>query len=259
MKKVFFGRSLDFLNSEQSAAHKQNLIQNSADLERAAGNLSSFGGGGGGYIGLGDDFLEFTGKQGSFVDPIDKGKLYTITLTNANASQRIAILCPGLLYTAAVGLMVEGAFNDANGAAGLSGAGSPEALQYFNAFMHNYPTICVGFKVTCSNVIQMDNVITIQKQSPFKIHATRIINPAVYADEANPQTGLISVQESFYMNDQTLISYAVAGSTSVSLGLFFGVSLNISNALREKVTRAKATMSASGIMPGAVSSYRGRR
>ena len=230
------------------------------DLEQESSSLSNFTGGSPvGYIGQGDPFLSFAGdNSGSFADATHKGKLYTITLTNANASPRTALLCPGLLFTNAVGLATDGAFNDTSGSAGLSGAGAPLALVYFNAFIHNYPTICAGLRVMSSNIAQFDQVLTIFKQSPFSQEAARIINPGAYVDPINPNTSLVVVPETFYMDNQTVIQYPVLGSTSVSLMLFFGASLNIANALYAKAETAESNLTRLGLTPAAVSNYRGR-
>lgn len=261
MKKLFTGKSLQFLNKSGSygvkAATGSMNFKTADDLEMEADqDLSNFDGGGGGYIGLGDPFLNFSGNTGSFAEPISRGKLYTITLTNVNANARTAKLCPGLLYNA-VGLITDGAFNDTTGAAGLSASGTPQAIVYFNAFINQYPTLVAGFKVSTNNILQFEQDIVIYKQSPFKTHASRIINVAAYASEANPNTTLISVQESFYMDNQTVVEYTVLGATSVSIGLFFGVSLNIAYALRSKTETAKANMSRAGVNPAVMSSYRG--
>ena len=125
------------------------------DLEREANNLSNFSGDGGmGYIGQGDDFLEFAGgATGSFADPIHKGKIYNLTLINGSTTNiRTAVLCPGLLGNLQAGLIADGAFNDIAGGAGLTASGSPNAISYFNAFVRLYPTLVAGFKVSTANI-----------------------------------------------------------------------------------------------------------
>lgn len=267
MKNAFSGKSLQFLNKDNIGQAKANAYNrcylNAADLERETSNLSNFAGGPPGYVGLGDDFLSFAGDAGSFADPLHRGKLYTITLINANGGNtRIALLCPGLLYENAVGLVTDGAFNDTTGASGLSGSGTPLAIVYFNAFIRYYPTIVAGFKISTSNVTQFEQALTIFKQSPFSQEATRIINVGAYVDPINPNTTLVEVPESFYMDNQTVIQYPVLPSTSVSVMMFFGASLNIANALYNKAERAATNLSRLGMTPaggGAVSNYRGRR
>jgi hypothetical protein len=250
MNKIFLGKSLPENN--------RLFYKSAEDLDNEAGALSNYNGGGGGYIGMNDDFLNFSGNVGSFAEPIDQGKLYTLILTNANASTRIALLCPGLLFETAVGLIADGAFNDTGGNAGLSGTGNPLPIALFNSFIRYFPTIVAGFKVSTSNISQFDMNLTVFKQSPFKSHESRIINVGSFASEANPNTTLISVEQSFYMDNQTIIQYPVLGLTTVTVGLFFGPSLNIAHALREKTERAKGNLVRMGLQPN-LPSFRGRR
>lgn len=240
------------------------FYKSASDLEQESTSLSNFTGGSPvGYIGSGDPFLSFAGGEtGSFADATHKGKLYTVTISNANANPRTALLCPGLLYETAVGLATDGAFNDAAGAAGLSGAGAPLALVYFNSFIRYFPTIVAGFRISTTNVVQFDQVFTVFKQSPFSQEATRIINPGAYVDPINPNTNLVIVPESFYMDNQTVVQYPVLGNTSVSIMLFFGASLNIANALYAKAETAEVNLTRMGMSPapaGQISSYHGRR
>ncbi|RFZ84772.1 hypothetical protein DYU05_03970 [Mucilaginibacter terrenus] len=252
---IYAGRSVAFLGAGLGpgavAALGRANRYTAEDLENEAAGLSNFSGGMSGYTGEGDDFLEFSGESnGSFMDAIHKGKIFNLTLTNGNAATRTALLCPGLVFAAA-GLIADGAFNDASGASGLTGTGNPQSILLFNNFIRNYPTLVAGFKISTSNINQFECVLTIQKESPFSVHESKIINPAIYASEANPNTTLITVGEAFYMDNQTKISYQVLGSSSVNIGLIFGASLNPAKALRSKATRAKTTVAA-------VSSFRGR-
>ena len=151
------------------------------ELEEKANDLSSFYGNGGPYTGYGDDMLDFGGPQGSFADPIQRGKIYNLTIINASSSlTSTALLCPGLIYNAQ-GLITDGSFTSQEGNSGLSAQGQPLAIAYFNAFVKYFPTLVAAFKVTTTNLNQMEQNVTIVKQSPFKQHESRIINVAIYA------------------------------------------------------------------------------
>lgn len=235
--------------------NKRNGLYSPQDLESRASDMSSYDGGF--YDGSSDDFLDFGGNAGTFGDSINSGKLYTLIITNTNTTlQRTALLCPGLLRNA-VGLVADGAFNDYSGNAGLTGSGAPQPIALFNAFIDKFPTTVLGFKISTNNVTQLDQVITIQKQSPFKSYSSRIIQIGVYADPINPNTSLLNIPEKFYMDQQTLIQYPLLPSTSVSLIFAFGASLNISTALRTKdaVIQTNKIQAVSGNLP--VASFRG--
>jgi hypothetical protein len=59
------------------------------------------------------------------------------------------------------------------------------------------------------------------------------------------------VGEGFFMDCQTRIAYQVLPSTTVSIGIVFGASLNPGKALRSNAVRAKTTATA-------IASFRGR-
>lgn len=254
MKKGIFSnaKTLAFLGRENNSNIAQfdrchNGMMSADDLENEAQYLSNFGGGAG-YSGFGDDFLEFSGGSGgSFADPISRGKIYNLTLTNSSSSARLtALLCPGLVFSAA-GLIADGAFTSAEGGTGLSASGNPDSVLYFNHFIRQFPTLVAGFKVSTSNIGQFEQNLSIQKQSPFQKHESKVINVAIHASEANPNTTLITVAESFYMDSETVVSYPVLPSTTVNLGLIFGVSLKLTKALRSKTAKAKSNMAAAAI------------
>ena len=245
MKRQFaIAASLAFLGRDTggalSAMGRANRSYTAEDLEQEASGLSNYGGMSG-YTGENDDFLEFAGDQGSFADSIHKGKVYNLSVTNANAAARTLLLCPGLIFGAA-GLIADGAFNDVNGAAGLTAAGSPRSIALFNNFIRQFPTMVAGFKVSTSSLGQMEQTLSIVKESPFAEHESKIINVSIHASEANPNTSLITVGEGFYMDSQTKITYQVLGSTQVNFGIVFGASLNPGKALRSKAGRARTVI-----------------
>lgn len=241
--------------------NKRNGLYSPQDLESRASDMSSYDGGF--YDGSSDDFLDFGGNAGTFGDSINSGKLYTLTIQNKSSSLTLtALLCPGLLRNA-VGLVEDGGFTDAQavvpngGATGLNGTGAPQPVALFNAFIDKFPTTVLGFKISTNNVVQLDQVITIQKQSPFKSYSSRIIQIGVYADPINPNTSLLNIPEKFYMDQQTMIQYPILSSTTVSFIFAFGASLNISTALRTKdaVIQTNKIQAVSGSLP--VASFRG--
>lgn len=213
-----------------------------AEMEEQANGLSNYSGNGGYYDGRGDDFLQFSGPggAGSFADPVHQGKIFNLTITNTSSSVALtALLCPGLIATA-TGLIKDGTFNDASNTAGLTASGSPGTIAFLNAFIQKFPSQIVGFKISSTNPSQFEQNIVLQKESPFKTHTSKPINVAIYASEANPNTQLITVKETFFMDAQSKISYQILPSTTVTLGLVFGVSLNTAGALRKKTQKAVA-------------------
>lgn len=243
MKKVFLGRSFNRALSPEFVSKRYLTAE---ELESEANELSNFGGGLG-YVGHGDDFLEFSGNAASFADAQSEAKPFIITLTNTSATEaRTALMCPGLIVNA-IGLMKTGAFNDKSNQAGLSGSsGSPGSIEMFNAFIREFPSLISGFKIASDSVAQMDQSFTIVKQSPFKQHSSLVIATGTYASEGNFNTKILTVPRPFFMDAQTVIEYTVLPSTSVTVTLMVGTSLNVAKALREKTQRAKQTIAQVG-------------
>lgn len=223
-----------------------NKYKTAADLEREAQELSNFDGFGG-YDGSDDDLVEFAGPVASFRDQARGAQPMVLTITNAGVAARTVLLCPGL-DDDAVGKIADGAFNDAFGAAGLSGAsGTPTSdIKKFMNYVRKRPSMVNGFKISTSNVSQMEQQIQIQSESPFKIGSSRNIAIGTYANEQNFNTSILSIPESFFLDDESLIKYTVLPGTSVTLTLMLGVSVNPAKALRKKTAKAKATLTASG-------------
>ena len=216
------------------------------DLEREAENLSNYSGGLVGYVGAGDDFLDFAGDAVSLASAHRNAKPFIINITNSNASARELLLCPGLIATAP-GLIATGAFNDTAGNAGLSAnSGSPGSIETFNAFVRLNPSVISGFKIATANVAQMDQSLILVKESPFNQHSSKTITPGTWASEGNFNTAIVTVPESFFMDHQSKIKYTISGNTSVIITLMVGVSLNIAKALRSKSDRAKVNIEAAG-------------
>jgi hypothetical protein len=239
MKKNFLGRSIGFLNNGAAAkAEGRCNYMDEQGLARAAGEMSNFGG----YDGSGDPFLEFGGGDaGSFMDSINKGKVYNLRLVNAHATLTLtALLCPGLISTAQ-GLIAEGAFTSVEGTAGLSGNGRPYSVPYFNATIQRFPTYILGFKLTSTNINQLEENLIISKDNPYRQMGSEILTPGVYASEANPNTGLLTVNYQFQMDNETKISYTVLPLTTVNFIFIIGASLKTTSALTNKVAAASAT------------------
>ena len=215
------------------------------DLNDEANELSNYDGGGA-YFGQNDDFLDFDGKTGSFADPVTRSKTYQITIANAAGATRVALLCPGLVPNR-VGLIADGAFNDRDGNAGLScSSGSPGTVAQFNWFIQKFPSLIVGVKLATDSVTQLDQSLTIQQESPFKIHSSKVIPFGTFQNENSFNTKILSVPEPFYMDQQTRIEVPILAGSALAMTFFVGTSLNIAKALREKTEKARDNMAVVG-------------
>lgn len=251
MKKHIFGATIAFLNNGNFAAKQASGICNrmsAAEINDEAENLSNHDGGQGGgyYVGYGDDFLDFIGDQSSFADAIDNSKVFTLILANSAGATRTALLCPGLDPNT-VGTINDGAFNDASNAAGLTAASnSTGTVNQFKWFMQKFPSYIYGMVLKSNSITQMGQAFTIQQESPFKIHSTKVINSGSFQSPKDFNTQILPVNEPYFMDSQTRMSYPVLAGAQVSIDFYVGVSLNTAKALRSKTGQAKKNIQLAG-------------
>lgn len=222
-----------------------NKFKTAADLEREAKSvLSNYSGNTGMMVmdGGSDDLVHFAGSAVSFRDSAKNLRPYIVAITNTALEARTAVLCPGLIANRA-GLMTDGAFNDAFGNPGLSASsGSPGTIASFNAYIQKKPTLISGFKLTSSNLPQLDQSLRISSESPFEQKGEKVISTGTYASEMNNNEKILTITDPFYMDDETLITYPILPGATVSIILFVGASLNQAKGLRKKASAAKAAI-----------------
>lgn len=226
--------------------------------QEAAARLSSFEGeyeGYEGYDGYNDPFVDFAGIEDTFASEISSGRLFTMTIVNANASTRYAYLCPGYGYDPnninlgvdfastsrkplPVGVVNDGAFLDANGDSGLTGSGSPKTIQQFLRFIQYNPLRVLGFKIQSTVTTQIQQVMTVQAQSPFRTLESQNITLGSYQDENTYQNNIVTVPEVLDFNDQNQILLPIVGSSTLTITLFGGAILNTASALNKKAAKA---------------------
>ncbi len=166
---------------------------------------------------------------------------YQLTLTNAALATRNALLSPGILSNAA-GLIATGAFNDTNGDAGLSGAGSPRPINFFNAFTYQNPFVLYGMKIQSTDATQIDQVIGFTPQSPFnRSLQSQDIPIGLYNNQDSQQDKTAFVDLSPYaiiLGNQTELLLPVVASSTCTLILFVGPVVNLSAILDAKMSGA---------------------
>ncbi len=155
-----------------------------------------------------------------------RGRVMTINVTNANAASRTLLLCPGL-DSGASGLIQTGAFNDVNGDAGLSASGSPQAIELFNQFIQKVPSLMSVMKINSDVAGQIEQILTVKHESPFKSAETKTFPLSQYTDEYANKEGVATVEEDIQFDDQTRIELPIVGSSTTTLSLFFSEVFNV--------------------------------
>ena len=204
-----------------------------------------------GYTGAGDDFVDFGGYNKTFANAAESGRIFIMTLTNANAASRTALLCPGYLYypgTTMNGAVLDGAFNDTTGAAGLTGAGSPKSVTEFFAFVSNSPVAISGIKIESTLATQVSQQLVIEHMSPFKTLEQQIINLGSYQNENTFRDKIVTIPTpNLIMSNNTKIYLPIVGSSSCTITFLAGAILNPAHALQNKQSRAKSTIARIGL------------
>lgn len=242
---------------------------NVKEIEQSAARLSHYNKGGRveAYTGYGDDLLSFDGDIRSFAQELDENleKQFTVSVVNANAAARTFLLQAGYLLgntTLAPGQLVEGAFNDVNGAAGLTGATlEQKSIQELMLFLNNCPTRLLAFKIQSSVANQVNNNLTYQRLNPFKQEETKTIRPKNFINQDTYQNDQVTFPVDVQLDPLSKLTYNIIGTSSNYVTLFFGASLNISQALEKKAARAKDTVAMvgkAGLVRGAkLANFRG--
>jgi hypothetical protein len=221
------------------------------DLEAAASRLSHFEGRSF-YTGAGDDLLAFEGDIRSFAQELDKNleKQFTVSVVNANAAIRTAVLQAGYLLgnaTLAAGQLVEGAFNDTGGNAGLTGATQEaKSIQELNLFLNAAPTRLLAMKIQSTVSGQMNQNLTYQRNNPFKSEESKTIRPKNFINQDTYQNDQVTFPVDVQLDQLSKLTCPFIGASTNYVTYYFGASLNIIQALERKASRARTNITAVG-------------
>lgn len=196
------------------------------------------------FIGKGFASNNRAGIHASFANEIAEGRHYRMRITNANATTQQIILCPSyinLLFGTPLpnGVIKEGAFLSVAGL-NLTGAGDPTPISNFLNFIHIVPTRCIGFKVTSTDALQIEESFKIKQMSPFRGLEDRSIVLANYQDENTFRDKVVTVSENFQFDDQTEIRMNIVGNSTMTLTFYCGAMLNNSRGLFQKAQKAQS-------------------
>ncbi|MDL5044634.1 hypothetical protein QQ054_01045 [Oscillatoria amoena NRMC-F 0135] len=181
---------------------------------------------------------DFTQEPGAIV--------YTMTLTNANAADRIALISAGFGGTSEAGLIsTAGAFNDVNGNAGLTGATDmARSWAQITAFAASCPIQLLGFTIVSTVDGQRAKSVTIYKQSPTRDlgYLPVPMSPDLSAQDntqKNSRVDLRNVPADYaaVIGSQTQIRLPIAGSSTATIALYFGRIANVEAALVASLPR----------------------
>ncbi len=227
------------------------------ELRQEADKLSHFNGGRGGqrflgYTGEGDDLLSFAGSiqnfSGELVEHLEKQ--FNVTIVNANAAKRTAAVFSGYFKgnsTLAPGQLIEGAFNDINGNAGLTGAtASEKSIEELMLFVNTAPTRLLAIKIKSTDANQISESITYQRLSPFVTMPTKILRPDNFQNQDTYQDKTVTFPANVQVDDQCSLKVPVVGASTIRLTFLFGTSINMALTLERKAVQAYTNINAVG-------------
>lgn len=223
-------------------------IFSAAEINKKAKELSNYNGNMSRYDGSFDDLVAFEGDIRSFAQELDKNleKQFTVSVVNANAASRTAALFAGYLKgnaTLQPGQLVEGAFNDINGNAGLTGATvEAKSIEELLLFLNACPTRLLAMKIQSTVSTQINNNLTYQRLNPFVVEATKTIRPKNYINQDTYQNDQVTFPVDVQLDQLASLKYPFIGTSTTTVTFFFGASLSIQYGLERKFARAKATM-----------------
>lgn len=219
------------------------------DLRKEAKNLSSFNGRRTYYTGEGDDLLQFNGDSPDFTGELQNHleKQFVLSIANANAATRTAVLFAGYLKgnaTLAPGQLVQGAFNDKNGNAGLTGnTESEKSIEELLLYLGQIPTRLIAIQMQSDVSAQLQQAFKYQRLNPFKTEPTKILRPSNYRNQDSFQDKLVSFPVDVQIDTLSYMEAPVVGTSTLRLTFFFGTSFNPVLALEKKSARALGNLS----------------
>lgn len=233
---------------------------NELEILNAAADLSNFEG-----LDeiLGDDEVNFSGSEGyGFAPILDNNRVFTLTLVNANASVRYALLAPGTQLRDAAGAYLAGtirtgAFNDRDGNAGLTGSsGGAGTIEQLNEYLRMKPHRCQGFMISTTDATQLSQQIVFQKINPFQTQGSVSVDLTQYRTERADNDKLLTVPYAFQFDDDTKITLPIVGSSTCTIVFYFGAGLDRAKKLSTLATRADQAIARTG-KPKAIAAVKG--
>lgn len=217
-------------------------------MERAA-NLSSFDGQVLGLIGEGDDLLNFRGKGTNIAN--QKLDQFTMILANANAAVREARLFTPISMNFPVlypGQALTGAFNDINGAAGLSGSSGKAnfPIESFLYYVAKNPSRLTHLRLKSTVASQLDYELVLDEVNPYKNVENQFFSPSNEIGQDTQQTSIVIFAVDAQLDYLSDLSLSISPLSTATMTFFMGTEVNVAKSLDKKFTKAAAMQGAMG-------------
>lgn len=233
-------------------------------MQNAAG-FSNFSGFAQDYTGYGDEFIDFAGSTTGDFSVLDE-RIFKISITAAASQTGRIYLTPGLLwapgrltYTYAdnaitavypAGYVRDGAFKDTTGTYSFTGAGSPNYIEWFYAYIDRMPMTLHAMRISSGDATQIEQQIIVEPMNPFYTEQTKIFDPSAFNDENTYKDKVVTIPMTGVTigPDIRIYTNQVANTTSVYT-FFLGNALHTRKALEKKTGRAASTLLSKNVAP----------
>jgi hypothetical protein len=215
------------------------IISNAGRYANASGNEMTV------YTGANDPAINIMGAVQDFSQEGHQNRHFGFTLTNTAETARTARLFAGFNFsdnTTSPGQMVDGAFNDVNGDAGLSATptSSASSIKQFMRYLLNNPMRVVLIRVKASTESQIDQEFEVRALDVFNKQGSYTLVPSQGITSGSFNAKISDLQtDGLQLDDVTEMLYSVQGKTTVTIQMYVGAILDQSAELRGKAAVAK--------------------
>lgn len=185
---------------------------------------------------LGNNGLINFGGSSSFDEEDNTNQVYTVSVSNNDATSKRIVVFPGQLASVAEVQEVAGFVADAIAKDGviISDAEGAELvscnaknLTYFQRFLSTNPTRVVEMQVSVSDKTQLSKAITVTKISPYCTLGSTSFIPNQYRKSSDNDTLMAQIDvTTLQIDDQTVFDVVVAPGATIDITFFFGASRN---------------------------------
>lgn len=199
-------------------------IMSKKDLSKAAASLSNFNGKGAGDIGL---YLDYDGSGSNQLSQ----RQFTFKVTNTNATEeREFVIIPGYLkgnLTELPGQIVNGAFLDVNGDAGLSAiSGRRQSIENFMQFILFNPTRVLNARISSTQEGQISKNFLYQRISPWEDLPSKELVPSTFTDQNSQRGNVATIPFDVQFDRQSIVKYVAVPNSVTDITFYFGASHN---------------------------------
>lgn len=210
------------------------------------------------YVGAGDEFLDFGGNGITFAAHNQGFRTSSISISvTANNSKVTQLQLFGDLLVGAVDtdkpLIKQGTVASETVSSvdtpTITASGSPKSINQLLAWLQLQPTVLQGMQIATSQTSILSSIIERYETSPFRDMQTDPINLSVYRNEYQYQTGLLTIpniNQVIGNQNYWYITIPTGTAFTMTINLYWGVSLNNSTALQNKMQRAMGNITRMG-------------